>query len=193
MEGKKLVKIGYARVSGTSQELTEQVEALRKEGCEVNNIYSEKFTGMKKERPMFTEVLNALAEGDTLVVTKMDRFARSAEDGIALIKSLINRGIAVHILNMGMVDNTPSGRLLVNILACFAEFERDLIVERLSEGKAIAKLRDDYKEGRPNKYTKKQLEHALSLLDGNSFTQVATLTGISKSTLVRATRKAKGV
>lgn len=73
----------------------------------------------------------------------------------------------------------------------FAEFERDMIVERTQEGKAIARQKPDFREGRPNKYSKKQIEHALRLLETNSYKQVETMTGISKSTLIRAKRKLK--
>ena len=92
---------------------------------------------------------------------------------------------------MGLIGNTPTGRLIFNIMSTFAEFERDMIVERTQEGKAIAKQRDDFREGRPNKYSKKQIEHALKLLESNSYKQVESLTGISKSTLIRAKRKQK--
>ncbi|MCP1322055.1 recombinase family protein, partial [Bacillus sp. S0628] len=76
-----------------------------------------------------------------------------------------------------------------NIMSAFAEFERDMIVERTQEGKSIAKLRPDFRDGRPNKYTKKQIKHALELLETNSYKQVEQLTGISKSTLIRAKKK----
>ncbi|SER07508.1 hypothetical protein SAMN05216362_1457 [Piscibacillus halophilus] len=74
----------------------------------------------------------------------------------------------------------------------FAEFERDMIVERTQEGKAIAKQRDDFREGRPKKYNKKQIEHAISLKENNSYKQVEEMTGISKSTLIRA-KKERGL
>lgn len=80
-----------------------------------------------------------------MVVTKLDRIARSATQGIALIQSLLDRGIVVHVLNMGLMDNTPTGKLIRNIVLTFAEFERDMIVERTQEGKAIAKLNTDLK------------------------------------------------
>jgi DNA invertase Pin-like site-specific DNA recombinase len=89
---------GYARVSGTSQDLTDQIAQLTTAGCEP--IFSEKFTGTKKERPAFQELLSLLHKGDSLVVTKLDRFARSAEDGIGLIKQLLKDGVRVHILNI---------------------------------------------------------------------------------------------
>lgn len=179
-----MMKYGYARVSTVSQDLESQLQSLKAEGC--SEIYSEKFTGTKKDRPQFNELLDNLEAGDTLVVTKLDRFARSTSDAIETVQKLFKKGVKVHVLNMGIVEDTPTGRLIFNILSSFAEFERDMIVERTQEGKAIAKQKDDFREGRPNKYTKKQLSHALKLLESNSYKQVEEMTGISKSTLIRA-------
>lgn len=181
------MKYGYARVSTISQDLEAQLQALEKEGCD--KIYSEKFTGTKTERPQFKELLSTLKSGDTLVVTKLDRFARSTVDAINTVKALFERGVKVHILNMGLVEDTPTGRLIFNIMSSFAEFERDMIVERTQEGKAIARQRDDYREGRPVTHKKKAIEHALSLLEDHSYKQVSEKTGISKSTLIRAKKK----
>ena len=178
---------GYARVSTVGQDLEAQIQALKNEGCE--EIYSEKFTGTKADRPKFQELLSKLKEGDTLVVTKLDRFARSAVDAIQIVRELYERGVKVHILNMGLIENTPTGKLIFTIMSGFAEFERDMIVERTQEGKAIAKQRDDYREGRPKKYSKKQIEHALKLLETHSYKQVGEMTGISKSTLIRAKKE----
>ena len=89
------------------------------------------------------------------------------------------------------MDNTPSSKLIRNVFFSFAEFERDMIVERTQEGKAIARLKDDFREGRPRIYSKKQIEHALQLLESHSYNQVEELTGISKSTMIRAKRKKK--
>ncbi|MGG6362651.1 recombinase family protein [Peribacillus frigoritolerans] len=181
------MKYGYARVSTVSQDLEAQIQALKAEGCET--IYSEKFTGTKTDRPQFQELLSVLEAGDTLAVTKLDRFARSASGAIETVKELFEKGVKVHVLNMGLVENTPTGRLIFNIMSSFAEFERDMIVERTQEGKAIARQKEDFREGRPNKFSKKQIEHALKLLDTNSYKQVEEITGISKSTLIRAKKK----
>ncbi|UTR09433.1 recombinase family protein [Evansella sp. LMS18] len=181
------MKYGYARVSTVGQDLESQVTQLKAEGCEI--IYSEKFTGTKKSRPEFMKLLETVNQGDMIVVTKLDRFARSAADAISIVRDLFNRGIRVHILNMGLIENTPTGKLIFTIMSGFAEFERDMIVERTQEGKAIAKQRDDYREGRPRLYSKKQIEHALGLLESHSYKEVEQLTGISKSTLIRAKRK----
>lgn len=181
------MKYGYARVSTQQQELQSQLNQLNKEGCE--KIFQDKFTGTKRDRPEFNKLLDVLDEGDTLVVTKLDRFARSTVDGINTIKELFGRGVKVHVLNMGLVEDTPTGRLIFNVMSSFAEFERDMIVERTQEGKAIARLDPDFKEGRPRKYTPKQIEHALELLESKTYKQVEEVTGISKSTLIRARRK----
>ena len=178
------MKYGYARVSTVTQDLESQLQALEKEGCD--KIYSEKFTGTKADRPKFKELLTLVKQGDTLVVTKLDRFARSTIDAIQTVKDLFNKGVKIHILNMGLVEDTPTGRLVFNVMSAFAEFERDMIVERTQEGKAIARQREDFREGRPKKFTKKQLEHALTLLETHSYKEVENMTGISKSTLIRA-------
>ncbi|MGD6848818.1 recombinase family protein [Rossellomorea aquimaris] len=183
------MKYGYARVSTLAQDLDVQVQALQVEGCEV--IYKEKFTGTKTDRPEFNKVLEALREGDTLVVTKLDRFARSAVEGIQTVKALFASGVKVHILNMGLVENTPTGRLIFNILSSFAEFERDMIVERTQEGKALAKLRDDFREGRPRKHSKQQILHAIKLLKTHTYKEVEELTGIKKRTLINRKNELK--
>ncbi|GAB6437046.1 recombinase family protein [Bacillus luti] len=182
------MKYGYARVSTVSQELEVQLTALENEGCD--KIYSEKFTGTKSDRPQLQEVLSILKEGDSLVVTKLDRLARNTVEGIEIVKGLFSKGVRVHVLNVGLLEDTTMGRFFLTTLLAVAEMERNLIVERTQEGKAIAKQRDDFREGRPNKYSKKQIEHALKLLETESYKEVENKTGISKSTLIRAKRKA---
>lgn len=181
------MKYGYARVSTLHQELEAQLQTLEKEGCD--KIYSDKFTGTKTDRPEFNKLLLELNAGDTLIVTKLDRLARTTADGINLVKSLFEKRIKVHVLNMGLIEDTPTGRLILSVMLAFAEFERDMIVERTQEGKAIAKQKGDFREGRPKKFTKKQIEHALTLLETHSYKQVEEITGISKSTLIRAKKQ----
>jgi DNA invertase Pin-like site-specific DNA recombinase len=183
---------GYARVSTKGQakdgnSLEAQERALKEAGA--NEIYVDAFTGTKTDRPEFDKLMERIEEGDTLIVTKLDRFARSMMQGSVLVSDLIEKGIKVYILNIGVMDNTPSSKLIRNVFFAFAEFERDMIVERTMEGKAIAKQNPDFKEGRPKKFSRKQIDHALELLNNNSYTQVAELTGISKSTLIRAKKK----
>ncbi|MEG0844324.1 MAG: recombinase family protein [Romboutsia sp.] len=189
---------GYARVSTRGQakdgnSLESQIDLLKKNGCE--KIYSDSLTGCKTDRPEFNKLLDKLNPGDMLVVTKLDRFARSMNQGSELVNKLIERGIRVNILNIGIMDNTAASKLIRNIFFSFAEFERDMIVERTQEGKAIARTKEGFKEGRPKKYTDKQLENALRMLTvnggNNSYNEVAELLGISKSTLIRENNKRK--
>ena len=180
---------GYARVSTKGQakdgnSLESQQKQLRENGAEI--IFTDSFTGAKVERPEFEKLINILKPGDKLIVTKPDRFARTARSGMELIQSLLSRGVVVHVLNIGLIDGTPTGKLITQVLLAFAEFERDMIVERTSEGKAIAKQRPNYKEGRPLKYTDEQLNYALMVLKENSYAKASKITGISKSTLIRA-------
>lgn len=179
---KKMI-FGYARVSTWGQDLESQIIALKKEGCE--KIYTEKFTGTKIERKEFQQLLEELSEGDTLVVTKLDRFARSTVQGLETVQRLFNQGIKVNILNMGMIENTPTGRLTFTIFSAFAEFERDMIVEHTQEGKALAKFNPNFKEGRPKKYTRDQLDLAMELLKEDTTKNVSKKTGISVATLYR--------
>ena len=145
---------GYARVSTKGQardgnSLEGQSVALKEAGAE--KIYCDSFTGTKIDRPEFDKLRGQLKAGDKLVVTKLDRFARSASQGSELIESLIEKGITVHILNLGVMDNTPTGKLIRTIMLGFAEFERDMIVQRTQEGKAIARSKGVRVDGRPEK------------------------------------------
>lgn len=186
---------GYARVSTTGQatngnSLEEQEQALREQGCD--EIIVEQYTGTKTERPKFSELLEKLQRGDTLKVTKLDRFARNTEDGGHVIKELLSKGVKVHILNMGVIDDSPVGRVIYHVFLTFAEFERDMIVERTQAGKAVARTKAGFKEGRPEVYSKEQKSLAVNLLlQGNSYTKVSAMTGLSKSTLTRAMREYK--
>ena len=186
---------GYARVSTRGQlndgnSIESQERQLKENGA--TEIYSDSYTGAKIGRPELDKLLSILQDGDTLIVTKLDRIARSLSQGSDLINKLINKGVIVNILNIGIMDNTSASKLIRNIYFSFAEFERDMIVERTQEGKAIAKLNPDFREGRPKKYTSKQIKHALSLLTVNggdySYNQVSDIVGISKSALLRANR-----
>lgn len=179
---------GYARVSTRGQardgnSLEAQENALR--GAGATEIFSDAFTGTKSERPELQKLLGKIQEGDSLVVCKLDRLARSVIQGINLIEGLLSRGVSVEVLNLGKMDDSPNGKLMRQVMLAFAEFERDLIVARTQEGKAIAKQRPDFREGRPPVYGKAQKEHALELLKTHSYGQVERLTGISKSTMVR--------
>lgn len=180
---------GYARVSTVGQDLEQQIIMLRSAGCEEANIKREKITGTKLDRPQFQWLLTNLQTGDTLIVCKLDRFARSTLDAIRTITDLLDRGISVNVLNIGLIANTPAGRMNFTVFSAFAEFERELILERTKAGRELARLKPDYKEGRPPKWKRAQKEHALKLLQDHSYSQVEEITGISISTLTRAKRK----
>ena len=187
---------GYCRVSTKGQlennSLDQQKEEIKSRYSNAK-CYSETYTGKTIDRPIFNKLLKELYTGDTLVVTKLDRLCRSTREGLEIIEKLKEKGIRIHILNMGLIEDTPMGNLIVTNLLAFAEFERAMIVERTQAGKAIAKTKDGFREGRPKKFTKKQVDHALSLLSINggdrSYKEVEEITGISKSTLIRAMRK----
>ena len=175
---------GYARVSTKLQEregnsLEAQEQQLKAAGARI--VFTESFTGATLDRPQLNELRKALEAGDTLMITKLDRLARSASQGITFIENLLSYGISVHVLNMGLMDNTPTGKLIRSILLAFAEFERDMIVERTQEGRRLS----GHYGGRPRKYKREQLEHAMLLLETNSYKQVSSMTGISVSTLYR--------
>lgn len=189
----KPVIYGYARVSSKGQakdgnSIEAQTDALTAAGAA--EVYTDVYTGTTTERPELERLLQELRPGDTLVVTKLDRIARSVQQGISLIDELAEKGVWVNVLNMGMMDNSPTGKLIRNVMLCFAEFERDMIMQRTREGKEVARTKAGYREGRPRKYSQAQMDHAMSLLDdGNSYNQVEKMTGISKPTLTRERRR----
>lgn len=154
-------------------------------------IIEEQYTGTKLNRPVFNDLLSKLQEDDILVVSKLDRFARNTVEGIKVVEQLFTQKVAIHILNIGLLEDTPMGRFFLTTMLAVAELERNMIVERTQTGKELARLRCDYKEGRPKKYTNEELENAIFLLSFHSYREVITITGISKSTLVRARKALK--
>lgn len=176
---------GYARVSTKGQardgnSLSDQWQKLKEAGAE--EIFVDSFTGTKLDRPEFDKLREVIKAGDTLVVTKLDRIARSANQGSELVQELLSQGVRVHVLNMGMMDNTPTGKLIMNVMFAFAEFERDMIVQRTQEGKEIARQKQGYHEGRPKldvpefqKFLEKTKRHELTI------TAACKQLGISRS------------
>lgn len=191
------MKYGYARVSSLGQNLQAQLNQLEENKCD--KIFKEKVSGRHKEdRQQFNKLLSVLQKGDTVVVTKLDRFARSTKDALATIEQLDEMGVALVVLNMGgdKVDtSTAIGKLMITVLSGIAEFEADMNKERQLEGIALAKERGVYK-GRPHTYTDKHkgLQHALELYhnrDTNKMTvkEIEEITKISKATIYRAIRE----
>lgn len=187
---------GYTRVSTKGQAKdgngleSQKKEILKK--YENAKIYEESYTGTKTDRPVFNKVLKQLQEGDTLVVAKLDRLARNTIEGVKIVENLFTKGVAVHVLNVGLLENTTMGKFFLTTMLAVAEMERNTILERTQAGKEIAKSKEGFKEGRPKKYTPKQIDHALSMLSVNggdkSYKEVEEITNISKSTLIRAMR-----
>ncbi|SPF36153.1 Site-specific recombinase, DNA invertase Pin [Candidatus Desulfosporosinus infrequens] len=187
--------IGYARVStkgqlkdGYSLEVQQQEILSRYENA---RIELEQFTGTTTERPVFTKLISELKQGDTMVVSKLDRLARNTVEGIQIVQELFDKGVAVHVLNVGLLENTTMGKFFLTTLLAVAEMERNTIIERTQTGKAIAKTKAGFKEGRPKEYTQTQIDHALGLLGQHSYTEVEKMTKISRSTLTREQRKKK--
>ncbi|MDR7076125.1 DNA invertase Pin-like site-specific DNA recombinase [Neobacillus niacini] len=191
------MKYGYGRVSTAGQNLTAQIKQLQEAGCKT--IYKEKVSGKKKEnREQFNLLLETVQEGDSIVVTKLDRFARSTKDALNTIEYLNSKKVSLIVLNMGgdKIDTgTAIGRLMITVLSGIAKFEADMIKERQVEGIEEAKLRGVYK-GRPKKYTKNNrgLQYALELFRNratNKMTvkEIEEITKISKATLYRAVRE----
>lgn len=190
---------GYARVSTLAQNLEAQVDHLKEYG--VNKIYKEKYSGKSAEnRPHFQNLLEIVQDGDKIIVTKLDRFARSTKDALTIIDVLNEKGVGLVVLNMGgdrLDTTTPMGKLMITVIAGMAEFELALNRERTMEGVAIAKAKGLYK-GKPKKYTDKHkgLQHALELFhsrDTNGMTvkDIEEITKVSKATIYRAVREEK--
>lgn len=184
---------GYSRVSTRLQEvagfsLEEQQQKLLENGCE--KIYTDTYTGKTAVRPNLDVLKGVLKQGDTLVCTRLDRFCRSVVEGQELAEELLAKGVTIRILNFGTIDNSAAGRLMLQTFLAFAEYERNMIIERTREGKAIAKTRPGYREGRPRTDVKK-IRAALKLVaDGeHTISEVCEIVGISKSTLMRARKE----
>lgn len=182
---------GYCRVSTRYQLKGNSIEDQKEKILELYpdaEIIIEAYSGAK-EREKFKKMIASAGKGDIVAVAKLDRFCRTTKEGLECIDLLMKKDVKVHILNMGLIENTPMGRMIITNLMAYAEFERAMIIERTQEGKERAKMKPDFREGRPIVYGKKQINHALELLETHSYRQVTELTGISKSTLVRAKKK----
>lgn len=165
---------GYARVSTVGQvdgnSYEDQTNLITGRYSDATMFY-EAESGAEI-RPVFLEILEKLEKGDVLVVTKLDRFCRKTKEGLEYIDFLLKKGVILHILNMGIVEDTPMGRLIVTNLLAFAEFERAMIAERTRSGKAIAKQNPEWREGRKSvdipdfeKFLKKQKDGEMSVTE----------------------------
>lgn len=189
-------KFGYIRVSTFGQakdgnSLEHQENEILKHGVKKENIFKDNYTGTKSERPEFSNLLKVLKSGDSLFVTKLDRFARSMEEGARIVRELTERGVNIYIGNIGMIDNTPASKATLGMFLVFAEFERNMIIERTRAGKEIAKQNPDFKEGRPPKLSEDDIDKIVELNKTMSYKEIAEFLKISKATVYRAMRKRK--
>lgn len=190
---------GYCRVSSKGQIDNNSLEAQELEilnRYSKANIYKEQFTGSTTDRPVLSSIIDTLMSGDTLVVTKLDRLARNTVEGISIVKELFSKGVAVHVLNVGLLEDTAMGQFFLTTLLAVAELERVQIIERTQTGKAVAKAKAEakgeiFREGRPKKYSPAQLNHAMELRKEYSIKQVSQMTGISEATIKREQAKRK--
>lgn len=180
------MKIGYARVSTDEQNLDLQQSALEGFGCE--KLFEDSgISGSAIDRPGLAQALDALSEGDILVVWKLDRLGRSLSHLVSLLDDLGKRGIGFASITENIDTTTAGGRLVFHMMAALSEFERSLIVERTKAGMTAARRRGKH-IGRPRKLTPEKLAHAQMLLADGKHTKrtVAGLIGVDESTLRRA-------
>lgn len=186
---------GYTRVSSKQQSQNYSIEyqsdTIKKQYADAIIIKEVQSAKNVDERPELLKMCSQLEKGDVLVCTRLDRLARSVSDGIGLIDDLLGKGVSIHILDMGYIDNTPVGRLILHVIVACAEFQRSIIRENCRMGYEIAKTKDGFTEGRPPKFTNAQIAHAVHLKDveGLSYTEVGRRMQMSKSTLIRAMKK----
>ena len=135
------------------------------------------------------ERIEKMAGRDTIVVQSLDRLCGSIKGALDIIDLAMKKAIRINILNLGIIDTGPSGRSIITVLEAIANFDRVMMVERTQIGKAVAKEKADFKEGRPQKFSDEKIHQALKMLETKSYKQVEAELGISKSTLIRAKRK----
>lgn len=183
------MKIGYARVSTGLQNLNLQEDQLNQYGCE--KIFSDHISGSKSKRPGLDKAIEFARAGDTIVVWRLDRLGRNMEDLITLVNELNNRGVSFHSLeeNITMDKSSSTGQLLFHLFAAFAEFERNLILERSSAGRIAARARGRY-GGRPEKLNKQDLKLLKTLYDnGTPIKTIAEQWQVSRTTIYRYLHK----
>lgn len=182
---------GYVRISTKKQEkgfsIEEQIEKILRRYPDAH-IITETKQG-NRQRPEFEQLLRTVASGDLIVTVDHTRFSRDTAAGLQAARELMDKGVLIHFLSFGLLENTPMGRYVLAILFANAELEVSMITDRTQSGRRRAKKKAGYVDGRPPKYSRAKLKHALALYETHTAREVEELTGISKSTLMRAKRK----
>jgi len=178
--------VGYARVSTTDQSLEIQAEQLAAAGIE--KLFQEKISGVKRDRPQLVALLEYVREGDTVVVTKLDRIARSTKDLLDIVESLQRKGCAFRVLNINLDTSTPTGKLMLTMLGAIATFEREMMLERQAEGIAKAKAAGRYKGRKPTARSQALTIRALAD-QGLTRQAIADKVGVGVASVYRMLRK----
>ena len=176
------MKIGYARISTEDQNLDLQIDALKAAGCE--RIYTDKISGSTTSRPEFNKMLEALRPGDVLTVWKLDRIGRSLKHLIEVVENLHADSVDLHLITEGIDTSTPAGKMAYQMMGAVAEYERNVIKERVSAGLQAARKRGRV-GGRPSALTYEQQKNAVAMYHSKAMSAaaIAKQFGISKPTL----------
>ena len=183
------MNIGYARVSTGLQNLDLQKDSLKKYDCE--KIFTDHLSGSKKDRPGLKSSIEFSRSGDTIVVWRLDRLGRNMEDLISIVNSLNDKGVSFHSLqeNITMDKSSSTGQLMFHLFAAFAEFERNLILERSAAGREAARARGRL-GGRPEKFSEQDVKLLKTLVEsGTPIKSIADSWGVSRTTIYRYINK----
>jgi DNA invertase Pin-like site-specific DNA recombinase len=181
---------GYARVSTADQDCAAQLDHLRAAGCD--HLYADQASGKLASRPELDRLLSALRRGDQVKIVRLDRLGRSVKNLCELADLFQDRGVDLICLEQGIDTSTAAGRMFWIILAAFAQFERELIVERTRAGLAASKRRG-HGGGRKRVLQPYQVQHARGLIDqGISVKDAAAVLGVGRATLYRELSRAQG-
>ena len=177
-------RIGYGRVSTATQTEEQQQAALKAAGCDV--VHTETISSGKKDRPVLAKVMRELQPGDTLVIVKLDRWARSLKELLTMAAELDERGVALHVLDQQIDTSTPTGRLMFQVLGAVAEFERELGIQRSRDSVEHRRATGGDLGGRRKTYTPEQAALVAELrAAGDSFRTITRKVNLSLGTVQR--------
>jgi DNA invertase Pin-like site-specific DNA recombinase len=180
-----VMHFGYVRTSTEQQNIELQIEAIKATGVDDRNIYSDKMSGSKRERPQLNALLSKLRDGDTLVIWKFDRLARSMHDLLAITDSLSKKGVQFKSLTEDIDTNSPMGKFAFHLLGALGQFERELIKERINAGIANARAKGKHM-GRPRSLTEEQVKVAKEMRkSGSGVMSIARVLGCSRHAIYR--------